>query len=76
MERIAFVGLNERVLARALDPFPGAPAVRTLDALRLATCEYLTGRGQRISLASYDRRLLDAAGAAGVPTIEMNPALP
>lgn len=72
MERIAFVSLNDRVLTRALEPFPEATAVRTLDAFHLATCEYLTGRGQRISLASYDRRLLDAAGAMGIPTFELN----
>ena len=76
IERIAFVSLNDRVLARALEPFPGATAVRTVDAFHLATCDYLSGRGQRISLASYDLRLLDAAGAIGIPAFDLNPALP
>lgn len=75
IERIAFVSLNDRVLARALEPFPGAAAVRTSDAFHLATCDYLSGRGQRISLASYDRRLLDAADAMGIPAFELDPAL-
>ena len=43
------------VLARALEPFP-AP-VRTLDALHLASIEFLRGRGQKVELASYDDRL-------------------
>ena len=74
-ERIAFVGLNDRVLGRALEPFPGAGTVRTLDAFHLATCEYLAGRGQRISLASYDRRMLDTADAMGISIYELNSAL-
>jgi predicted nucleic acid-binding protein len=73
-ERIAFVNLNDRVLRRALEPFPGPAAVRTLDALHLATCEYLAGRGQEISLASYDRRMLDTAEAMGIPIFELNSA--
>ncbi|MDE2862829.1 MAG: hypothetical protein OXL33_05205 [Chloroflexota bacterium] len=76
IERIAFVSLNDRVLARALEPYPGATAVRTVDAFHLATCDYLSGRGQRVSLASYDLRLLDAAGAIGIPAFDLNPALP
>ena len=73
IERIAFVSLNDRVLARALEPFPET-AVRTLDAFHLATCEYLAGRGQRIAMASYDEQLLDAAGAIGIPVYELNSA--
>jgi hypothetical protein len=52
------------VLARALEPFP-AP-VRTLDALHLASIEFLRGRGQTIELASYDDRLTVAARALGI----------
>jgi len=52
------------VLARALQPFP--LAVRTLDALHLASLEYLRGLGQTVMLASYDNRMLDAARAMGI----------
>jgi hypothetical protein len=47
------------VLARALEPFP--TPVRTLDALHLASMEFLRANGQTVQLASYDRRLLAAA---------------
>ena len=57
--RIAFFELVPPVLARALEPFP--VAVRTLDALHLATIEFLRGLGQRPVLATYDRRLAEAA---------------
>ncbi len=64
--RMAFVELQPAVLARALEPFP-AP-VRTLDALHLATMEFLRARGQVIELATYDARLADAARALGIAT--------
>jgi predicted nucleic acid-binding protein len=63
--RVATVGLRPEVLGRALEPFP-AP-VRTLDALHLATIEFLRGRGQAVRLASYDERLLAAARKLGIP---------
>ena len=62
--RIALLELAPPVLGRALEPFP--VPVRTLDALHLASLEFLRGRGQRIELASYDDRLLDAARAMGI----------
>jgi hypothetical protein len=61
--RVALVELVPPVLGRALEPFP-AP-VRTLDALHLATLDWLRGQGQRVSLASYDQRLLAAARPLG-----------
>jgi hypothetical protein len=57
--RIAFLELVPPVLARALEPFP--VAVRTLDALHLASVDFLRGLGQRPLLATYDRRLAEAA---------------
>lgn len=63
--RIAFVELAPTVLARALEPFP-AP-VRTLDALHLATIDFLQGQGQRPVLATYDRRQAEAAQALDIP---------
>jgi predicted nucleic acid-binding protein len=62
--RIVFVELTPTVLARALKPFP--TAVRTLDSLHLATMEYLRGERQDIEFASFDERLLAAAGALGI----------
>lgn len=62
--RIAFLELAPFVLARALEPFP--TAVRTLDALHLASIEFLRGLGQRPMLATYDHRLADAATLLGI----------
>ncbi|MBK8977814.1 MAG: PIN domain-containing protein [Planctomycetes bacterium] len=61
--RIALVRLEPRVLARALEPFPHP--VRTLDAMHLATMAYLLDHGQKVELASYDRRMTEAATALG-----------
>jgi predicted nucleic acid-binding protein len=68
LERLALLELLPNVLARALEPFP-AP-VRTLDALHLASIEFLRSRGQKVALASYDGRLLAAASALGIPIAE------
>lgn len=65
VERLALVELAPAVLARALEPFP--IAVRTLDALHLASLAFLRERQAQIALASYDERLLAAARALGVP---------
>ncbi len=67
--RIAMLELSPPVLARALDAFP--VPVRTLDALHLASCEYLRRQGQSVALASYDRRMTDAARAMDVPVLEL-----
>lgn len=61
--RIALVELVPPVLVRALEPFP--TPVRTLDALHLATLDWLRGQGQPVTLASYDERLLAAARPLG-----------
>lgn len=63
LARVGLVELAPPVLTRALEPFP--LAVRTLDALHLATLDFLRSRGQAITLASYDDRLTAAAGALG-----------
>jgi len=60
---IALVELAPMVLQRALEPFP-AP-VRTLDALHLATFHFLRNHVESLQLASYDRRLSEAARALG-----------
>ena len=66
--RIALLELSPVVLTRALTGFP--ITVRTLDALHLASIDFLRQRGQSVELATYDRRMADAARAMGVPVIE------
>jgi predicted nucleic acid-binding protein len=61
---LAMLELVPPVLARALEPFPRA--VRTLDALHLASIEFLRAHGQSVQLAAYDRRLADAARTLGI----------
>jgi hypothetical protein len=56
--------MNLAALARALRPFP--IAVRTLDGLHLATIDHLQAQGERVELASYNNRMLDAARATGI----------
>jgi predicted nucleic acid-binding protein len=63
--RLAFVELDCLVLARALEPFP--IPVRTLDALHLASMEFLRLQRQQIELLSYDERLLAAARVLQIP---------
>ncbi len=61
ISRIRLVELTPLVLARALEPFP--IVVRTLDALHLATIEFLRRTGEAVQLASYDNRMLAGARA-------------
>ena len=63
--RLNWLELTPVVLARALDPWP--VAVRTLDALHLASMEFLRARGQDITLASYDDRVIGAARRLSIP---------
>lgn len=59
LERLALLELTSPVLKRALEPFP--VPVRTLDAIHLAAIDFLIRQGTAIRLATYDRRLRDAA---------------
>jgi len=65
LARIALIELAPPVLARALEPFP--VAVRTLDALHLASLTFIQAQGQPLSLASYDERMLTAARRIRIP---------
>jgi uncharacterized protein len=65
LDRISFLELSPLVLGRALEPFP--TTVRTLDALHLASMEYLRGRRVDLALASFDGRLSEAARRMGIP---------
>jgi len=69
LDAVIVVELTPLVLARAIEPFP--TPVRTLDALHLATMDFLRDHGQRIELASYDTRLLTGARALAIPLRSM-----
>jgi predicted nucleic acid-binding protein len=62
--RVALLELVSPVLTRALEPFPRP--VRTLDALHLASAEFLRERQPAIQLATYDSRQAAAAKAMGI----------
>lgn len=59
--RLDLIGMTPEVLARALDPFP--QRVKTLDALHIATAEFLRINGHTVQFASYDRQQRTAAAA-------------
>jgi len=67
--RVALLELVPPVLGRALEPF--SVPVRTLDALHLASIEFLRGSSQTVELASYDDRFLGAARALGMPVLAL-----
>jgi len=69
LSRIALVELSPAVLARALEPFP--KPVRTLDALHLASMDFLKKLGQTLTLASYDNRLINGARALRFPLYKL-----
>ena len=65
LSRLALLELAPPVLTRALEPFP--KPVRTLDALHLASMDFLRNQGQPVTLASYDRGLVRCARALRFP---------
>ncbi len=67
--RLALIELSPPVLARALEPFP--KPVRTLDALHLASMDFLRNQGQSVTLASYDARLVACARALRMPIYKL-----
>ena len=69
LSRLALIELATPVLARALEPFP--KPVRTLDALHLASMEFLRNQGQSVTLASYDERLISGARALRFPLYKL-----
>lgn len=69
LSRVALVELSPPVLTRALEPF--RRAVRTLDALHLASIDFLQKQGQIVTLASYDVRLIDGARALRIPLYKL-----
>ncbi|MEW6747202.1 MAG: PIN domain-containing protein [Planctomycetota bacterium] len=65
LARFNLLELAPPVLAQALETFP--TPVRTLDALHLASADYLRRERQAVSLATYDVRLLEAARHMRIP---------
>jgi len=63
--RVAMLEMIAPVLARAVDPFPSP--VRTLDALHLATVEFLREMSVKVELASYDARMIAVARKLKIP---------
>ena len=62
--RVSLLELAPTVLARAVELFP--TLVRTLDALHLASIEFLRAQGQSVVLATYDDRQRTAARRLGI----------
>jgi len=64
LERVTCIGVDEEILRHAgrLDP----STLRTLDAIHLASALLL--REELDAFVTYDARLLEAAGALGLPT--------
>lgn len=65
LARLSWLELTPIVLARALEPWP--VAVRTLDALHLASVEFLRKQQRGVTLATYDARVLEAADRLAIP---------
>ena len=70
LSRISFLEMSPLVLGRALEPFP--EALRTLDALHLASIEFLRGRRMDVRLATYDQRMSAAAQAMAIPLVAVS----
>lgn len=64
LERLSLLEISPVVLARAVEPFPRV--VRTLDAIHLATIEYLRSRRITLTLATFDKRMASFAESLGV----------
>lgn len=68
--RVALLELVSPILSRALEPFPRS--VRTLDALHLASTEFLRERQPALKLATYDSRQAAAATAMGIALYDLS----
>ena len=69
LARLLWLELTPTVLARALDPWP--VRLRTLDALHLASIEFLRAQGQAVKLASYDERVIGVARRLSIPLFSL-----
>lgn len=69
LQRVGMLELVHPVIGRALEPFP--VPVRTLDALHLASLDFLRQQGQDVRLASYDARMVNAAKRMGIAAVAL-----
>ncbi len=67
LARLAMLELIPTVLARVLEPFPAA--VRTLDALHLASADFLRKRDPTLAIATYDQQMAAVARAMNLPVV-------
>lgn len=70
LARLSLLEMEEPVLERATQPFP--MSVRALDAIHLATAEYLRGLGEDVSIATYDARMAAAARTMNFETTALD----
>jgi hypothetical protein len=70
LSSVAMLDLPEPVVGRAREAFP--VPLRTLDALHLASLQFLVEQGQKVRLATYDRRMRDAAEAIGLELYDLS----
>ena len=66
---VAMLEVTAPVVGRAADAFP--TPLRTVDALHLASVLFLEDQGQKVRLATYDRRMREAALALGISLYEL-----
>lgn len=66
---LALLELSPPVLTRALEPFP--TPLRTLDALHVASMEFLRSQGLAVCLATYDERMRAAASTLGFDLVPL-----
>ena len=70
LQSVALLDLPEPIVGRAREAFP-AP-VRTLDALHLSALQFLEEQGPKVQLATYDRRMREAAEAIGIELYDLS----
>jgi predicted nucleic acid-binding protein len=69
LARVQLSEFNATVLERMFEPLP--VRLRTLDAIHLATADYLRQGGEDVEIATYDRRFADAAQAMGFELVAL-----
>ena len=70
LARFGWLEMTPTVLGRALEPWP--LPLRTLDALHLASVEFLRSHRQDVMLASYDSRIVSAAKSLSIPLFPLD----
>ncbi len=71
IDRISLTEMTPNVLEWIGASMPKELKVRTLDALHIATCVFLTNQRQDVVLASYDLRMCDAASHMNIPLFDL-----